>query len=191
MLILRAEDILQAHLKLTAFALPHFLRHILQPSNNRHAVACPIAIVHKTLARVFRRIVGQGGAGYRTTRDGLVVANGDGAQALFHLAHLDVDAIVECQGISILLLRLADDVMHPIAKDDVFWREAYEPVARGLVAPVSIGNACGQVLRIVNIGKEPSIRLCHIDHPRVGRNWLEDKREVHLAVCRDFVRLGQ
>ena len=190
-LMLSAENILHAHLKLTAFALPVFLRHILQPSNNRHAVTSPIAVVHKTLACVLSRIVRQGGADYRTAQDGLVFANGDGAQALFHFAHLDVDTVVEHQGIGILLLRLADDVMHLAVIDDVLWREADEPVARGFVAPIGINNARRQVLCVADVGKGPCIRLGHIDHPCVDWDRLKDKREVHLAIGRDGIGFGQ
>ena len=189
--MLSAEDILHAHLKLAAFPLPGFLRHVFQPSDDRHTVPCSVAVVNKALAGVFRRIVGQGGAGYRTAHDGLVAAKGDGATALFQLAHLDDDAIVERQGVGIFLRRLAGDAMHPVAIDDVLWHESDEPVARSIVAPVGIGNARGQILCIVDVRKGPCIRLCHIDHPRVGRDRLEDEREIHLAVGRDGVGLGQ
>ena len=106
-LLLTIEDILNMCLKFAAMFLPEFLRHILQPTDNRHAVACSIAVIDKALAHVFRWIVRKGSPSDRTACDGFGVANGDGAFALLHLPHFDQDVIVKRQGIGILLLHLS------------------------------------------------------------------------------------
>ena len=132
------EDIIDANTKLPA-EFPCLFRHILQPSDDGHAVAHLVVVVSKTFAEVFCGIVGQGGSSDDTANGRFLVADGDGASSLLHFAHSDNSTVVEHQRIGIFLFRLADDVPHLVVEDGMLLGKAYHPVARRLVAPVGVG----------------------------------------------------
>ena len=86
-LFLVGDDVLVVHLELLS-CLPGLFGHVFQPSDDGHAVGGVVAVVCESLAGVLRRIIGQRGSGDGAACHGLSVIDGDGAQPLFHLAHL-------------------------------------------------------------------------------------------------------
>ena len=138
-LLLVTEDVFNTDAKLLS-SLPRLLGHILQPSDDGHAVICSVAIIHKTLAHILCGVVGQCCRHDRTTRRGLLLADGDDSLAFLHLPDLDDCAVVDSQRIGVLLFRLAHDVPHLILVDDMIRCDANHPVARRFVAPVGVGD---------------------------------------------------
>ena len=106
------------------------------------------------------------------------MTNGDATLTLLQLIHLNDGAVCECQAISVFLFILTGDVPYLIVIYNVVGGETYEPVARGLVAPVGVVDTVGHVIGIANVQVHPAARFNNVHHLGVLWHRLEDKGEV-------------
>ena len=64
----------------------------------------------------------------------------------------------------------------------MFLGEAYQPVARRLITPVSVGDAFGQVVRIADVEEVPTIGLHEIESLCGNGHGLEGQHEVDRVI---------
>ena len=136
------------HDTLNSPPFPLLWGHVLQPAYDGHAVAIPVAVVCEARAKVFLRIVGQSLSIDSAARYRFLLIDGNATQPFLLLADFDGCAIADGQRIGILLLRSGNDVPYHVVIDDMIRRDAYEPVARLLVAPVGICKSAHSILRL-------------------------------------------